>query len=251
MTHYDATANMWITRVPVGFTSTSDIFVTGAIINSSNGFIKLNGNTNSVVTGEFYSNKTFSDQWAYAMAAYQLPAGSPTTYVVYDMIDAPGDIVPINGTYRAGTPVPIIQYLVQGASGGGGNNYTGSKSSFDNYTACIEISPSRAPVTTGPVTMESENISPVEDLKKGAISVYPNPASNQLTISIQNTEQSNTRIELYSFGGTKLLERNIGLLQKGAASLTTLDLQKFPAGTYLLRIHNGNRVTNKKIVISR
>ena len=71
VTHYDSQNNIWITRVPVGFASTSDIFVTGGIINSSTGFIKMNGNTNSVVKGMFFSNKSFNDQWAYAIAAYQ------------------------------------------------------------------------------------------------------------------------------------------------------------------------------------
>ena len=58
-TSFDAGTNTWITKVPVGFASTSDIFVTGALINSSNGFVKQNGNTNSVVKGAFYCTKKF------------------------------------------------------------------------------------------------------------------------------------------------------------------------------------------------
>jgi hypothetical protein len=42
ITSFDANTNTWITKVPVGFASTSDIFVSGAIINSSNGFVKQN-----------------------------------------------------------------------------------------------------------------------------------------------------------------------------------------------------------------
>src|SRR4030095_10731172 len=70
ITSFDANTNTWITKVPVGFASTSDIFVSGGIINSSNGFVKLNGNTNSVVKGAFYCTKNFSDQWTYGIAAY-------------------------------------------------------------------------------------------------------------------------------------------------------------------------------------
>jgi hypothetical protein len=64
----------------------------------------------------------------------------PTNYFTYANIDGNGNagVVPINGNYRAGTPLPEIAYLVQGGSGGGGNNYTGSSANFNNYTACIQ-----------------------------------------------------------------------------------------------------------------
>ena len=103
------------------YASTSDIFITGAIINSSNGFVKKNSQANSVVKGIFYSNKNFSDQWAYAMAAYQ-------TQFAYGDIDDAGAVASINGTYRAGTPTTILTRIVSGGTGNGGNNYTGSPS---------------------------------------------------------------------------------------------------------------------------
>ena len=247
VTNYDAATNTWITRVPVGYASTSDIFVTGAIINSSNGFIKLNGNTNSVVKGMFYSNKNFSDQWAYAIAAYQ-------PQFTYADIGAAGNVSSINGDYRAGTPIPVITTLVQGASGGGGNNYTGSKSAFDNYTACIEITPSRIQSpATGMITMEtvSDPSNPVPDVQKPAVMVYPNPASDLLTVSIRSAEQGSTKIELFTFNGSRVLEKNTGELEKGGTRVIRLDLQNLAAGTYLLRVWNGNMITNKKVVITR
>ncbi|HET9744320.1 MAG TPA: T9SS type A sorting domain-containing protein, partial [Chitinophagaceae bacterium] len=231
--------------VPVGYASTSDIFVTGAIINSSNGFIKLNGNTNSVVKGMFFSNRSFSDQWAYAIAAYQPQFN-------YSDIQNPGDVVSVNGAYRAGTAIPIIPYLVQGASGGGGNNYTGSKSSFDNYTACISSESGRIANPEMLITQqENATEEPTKTMLHSGVIVYPNPASNQLTINIQFAERGNTKIELYSIGGTKVLEKNLGLLQKGSGHVITLDLQRLVSGTYLLRVHNGTVITNKKIVINR
>jgi hypothetical protein len=245
ITNYDASTNTWITRVPVGYASTSDIFVTGAIINSSNGFIKLNGNTNSVVKGMFFSNRAFSDQWGYAIAAYQ-------PQFTYSTIGGSGQVVSINGSYRAGTPLPILAYLVQGASGGGGNNYTGSGSSFENYTACISSESGRIANPEMLITQQDNATdTPTKTLLQSRVIVYPNPASRQLTITIQFAEHGNTKIELYSISGTKVLERNLGLLQKGSGNVITVDLQRLVSGTYLLRVHNGKVITNKKIVINR
>jgi hypothetical protein len=92
-------------KSPVGFASTSDIFFTGKIINSSNGFVKLGGNTSSVVKGMFYCTKNFSDQWGYGLAAYQ-PQFS------YGTISGPGQVQSINGTYRAGTRYQSLQLLL-------------------------------------------------------------------------------------------------------------------------------------------
>ena len=57
-TIYNTSTNEWITRIAPGDTS-NDIFITGGIINSSNGFLALTGK-NSTVSASWYSNKYFS-----------------------------------------------------------------------------------------------------------------------------------------------------------------------------------------------
>ncbi|HET9278867.1 MAG TPA: S8 family serine peptidase, partial [Flavitalea sp.] len=56
-THYDAAKKLWITRIPIGFSSTADIFLSGGVIHSSDGFEKKknNANSNTVLRGIFYS----------------------------------------------------------------------------------------------------------------------------------------------------------------------------------------------------
>ncbi|HEY0680095.1 MAG TPA: MBG domain-containing protein, partial [Chitinophagaceae bacterium] len=98
VTYFDASLDMFVTKVPVGFSSTSDIFISGAIINSSNGFTSKNGSS-STLKGIFYTNKSFSDQWNYAMAAYQKPGGVYVSYT--DLTDPAGTIVSTNGSYKA------------------------------------------------------------------------------------------------------------------------------------------------------
>ena len=238
VTHFDADINTWITRVPVGFTSTSDIFVTAAIINSSTGFQKLNGNTNSVVRAKFLSNKIFSDQWAYAIAAYQ-------PQFTYEMVGDTGDVVSINGAYRAATPTPIIQYLVPGGSSSGGNNYTGSGSSFQAFTACIpESSGQRSDITAASA---EEQVLPLQP----GFMIHPNPATDYINLVFVTSQTGNSKMEIFTINGAKVFESDFGICEAGKTYSRTINIGKFVNGIYLVRLSGGHSVFNKKIVIAR
>ncbi len=128
VTSFDIGTNTWTTRVPPGYSS-SDIFISGAIINSSTGFSVSSGNS-STISASFFSNKpSFSQSWFYGLAAYQ-PVFS------YSNISGAGQVASIGGGVQAGTPIPEESFLVAGGSGGGGSNFTGSNSSTDNFTTC-------------------------------------------------------------------------------------------------------------------
>lgn len=241
VTNFDAATNTWITKVPLGFASTSDIFVAGAIINSSNGFIKMNGNTSSVVKGMFYSNREFTDQWAYGIAAYQ-------PQFIYSTIGGEGLVVSINGTYRAGTPVPIISSLVQGGSGGGGNNYTGSTSSYQTFTACIDANSLPAiRIVNSSFTMETNQ----QQSLVPEVLINPNPASSQLTVTFVPSQTGKSKIEIFTINGKKVFETDYGICKVENKYIKQIDVSKLVNGMYLVRLWNGGRVTNKKIVIAR
>ena len=226
ITNYDASINTWITKVPLGFASTSDIFVSGVIINSSNGFLKMNGNTSSVVKGMFYSNKVFTDQWGYGIAAYQ-------PQFTYATIAGSGQVVSVNGNYRAGTPVPILSSLVQGASGGGGNNYTGSSSSFQNFTACID--PNSLPssrIMNSSLTLEADQPIP----SGPEVTINPNPASGYITVSFIPLKSGASKIEIFTINGRKVLESNYGLCETGNKYIKQIDVNKLINGIYLVRV---------------
>jgi hypothetical protein len=247
-THYDATSDTWITRVPTKpspFASTSDIFVTGVIINSSNGFIKLNGNTSSVVKGAFYSNRSFSDQWTYGIAAYQPQFN-------YSTIGGEGQVVAINGDYRAGTPlvggVPL-QNLVQGASGGGGNNYTGSSASFQAFTACLDLNPlpPGSRIINSSITMESGQSSPTGP----GVLINPNPARGYITVSFVPVRTGISKIEIFTINGRKVMEADWGICEAENKYIKQIDVNRLINGIYLVRVWSAGGVTNKKIVIAR
>jgi len=248
ITSYDANSNTWITKVPVGFSSTSDIFITGAIINSSNGFKKQNGNTGSVLKGIFYSTKPFNDQWAYAIAAYQ-------PQFTYAQIDNPGEVVSVNGTYRAGAPTTQVQYLVNGASGGGGNNYTGSSSAFNNFTACeAVISFSRSAnlivvdntIESFPERTETKMLSTEKEVR-----VIPNPATDFITVSFVPDRTGSSKIVIYAIDGRKVLESDYGIAKADVLQQKRLDISKLIKGIYFVQVWTADKVTTKKIIIAR
>ena len=243
VTSFDANTNTWITKVPVGFASTSDIFVSGAIINSSNGFVKQNGNTSSVVKGAFYCTKNFSDQWTYGIAAYRQPPNYP--YVTYEQIGGTGQIQSINGIYRAGTPIPILQYLVQGGSGGGGNNYTGSSSSFDNFTACPTAGPTSSPVTSAMMLEETQTSIAKE------FQLMPNPASDNITLSFVPSSSGTSVLTVFTIDGRKVIEINNGLVEAGKQYTRKIDVSKFKNGIYMVRLLSEGKMTVKKFIIAR
>ena len=239
ITHFDFTKNMWVTRVPVGFASTSDIFVTGAIINSSTGFQKMNGNTNTVVKGKFYCSKDFVDQWAFAIAAYQ-------PQFTYETVGDTADVVSINGDYRAATPLPILADLVQGGSGGGGNNYTGSKSSFQAFEACDLPGADQLRSSITSVSTE-EQVLPAQP----GLMIHPNPASETVHLSFVPAKTGTTMVEIFSINGAKVFETDFGMSEAGMRYLKTINISKLVNGVYLVRLSNSGNVTNKKIVIAR
>jgi protein associated with RNAse G/E len=260
-TRYVSNSNTWETHVPVGFSSTSDIFISGGIINSSKGFIKTkkNANSNTVVKGALYSDTVYSDQWTYALATYntpvRYPGGDPS--FDYPSVADSGKVVPINGNFRAGTPLPHTAYLVNGASGGGGNNYTGSTSSWDNFTACRVASPTVAGrgvnspfiQTTRPVVQVSEEVDDFTSVRE--IQIIPNPATDFINLSFVSKQTGNSKIVLYSVHGSKVLEVNNGTVLKDQKYVNRIDVSKLVNGMYLVQIWNGNNITSKKIIISR
>ena len=239
-TTYDLAKSIWITRVPVGFSSTSDIFISGVIINSSNGFTKKNG-ANSVVKGMFYSDKSFTDQWAYAIAAYQ-------PQFDYPVLADSGKVTSINGTYRAGTPVPLLNFLVNGGSGGGGNNYTGSSSSFDKFTACLLVDPAIVSNATQRIIPGAPEM--VEYNSKQFLELFPNPAGSGFSIAFRTSVAGNSMIRIYNIQGGLVKTISNGFTEPGKLIKKDVSTANLPSGIYIVQFQEKGKVISKKLIIS-
>jgi len=239
-TTYDVAKKMWITRVPVGFSSTSDIFISGVIINSSNGFTKKNGG-NSVVKGMFYSDKPFTDQWTYGIAAYQ-------PQFDYPVLADSGKVTSINGNFRAGTPVPLLNFLVNGGSGGGGNNYTGSSSSFDKFTACLLLDPAIVSNATQRIIPNAPQM--VEQNNKQFLELFPNPAVSGFTIAFRPGVAGNSMIRIYTIQGELVKTISNGFTEPGKLIKKDVSTANLSPGIYIVQYQEKGTVINKKLLIS-
>lgn len=75
-----------------------------------------------------------------------------------------------------------------------------------------------------------------------AINVFPNPAENNLTISIENNQMPNAQITLFDVNGAEVMNF------KAMSNNTTMNIADLSAGIYTLKITSANNVAVKKII---
>ncbi|HLO82840.1 MAG TPA: serine hydrolase [Chitinophagaceae bacterium] len=81
------------------------------------------------------------------------------------------------------------------------------------------------------------------------ISVYPNPASGNVSISFTTTETSKTKLELYDMSGK--LVRNLfeGVLNNHSRKQLNLNVESLPSGIYIVRLHLGNKIVSQNRMV--
>ncbi|MEO6490810.1 MAG: M1 family aminopeptidase, partial [Ferruginibacter sp.] len=77
--------------------------------------------------------------------------------------------------------------------------------------------------------------------------INPNPVTENLHISITQPSMSNTTISIFASTG-ELIYKDDRLLTEGANYIKLDVMKKFSAGTYLIRVINGNSIINKKFI---
>ena len=91
---------------------------------------------------------------------------------------------------------------------------------------------------------KSEKPTPIEEqLGERKISVYPNPTKGNLGISITGEEiKEKITIDLFNAQGTLLMSK------KAESEMTTLQLSRYPTGWYILRVTEGEKIKEFKII---
>lgn len=88
----------------------------------------------------------------------------------------------------------------------------------------------------------------VNELKNNnAISVYPNPASDRLTISFKLNERGNVYIYIKDLSGKTVYEKALG--QLSGEQKEELDLPELAKGMYLLQLRAGEELSTQKLLI--
>ncbi|MEO5500612.1 MAG: T9SS type A sorting domain-containing protein, partial [Ginsengibacter sp.] len=166
-----------------------------------------------------------------------------------------GIVTSIKGDYPAATPTTQIQNLVSGGSGNGSSSYSGSTSSYDNFTACPV--PANYPVTNATLAVggfNSEQVTQTEIISspiKGMVQIVPNPASSYIMVSFVPSKSGNSRIALFRIDGKMVYESQNGLYQAGKNYMQRIDVSKYPSGIYLVQITNVDKIITNKIIITR
>ena len=150
-TTFDTTSNMWVTTVPLGFSD--DIFLSGLAYQVLGD--GLPGGENPVTwSGTISSSSSASIQWKWGAAVY-------TSFADYNSIG----VKPIHSTSldayhngdQAGTPENEKSFVIGGARGGGGSNWTGSWSATVAASAA-ECPPSSGGGGTGQVSLNVNDV---------------------------------------------------------------------------------------------
>ena len=82
----------------------------------------------------------------------------------------------------------------------------------------------------------------VDDLTPLSVFIYPNPASNYITVDFGNFEGSNTTVKMYD-SASKLV------FQKQSSTTTSIDISAFAKGVYTLEISTTEKVLRSQVVV--
>lgn len=93
----------------------------------------------------------------------------------------------------------------------------------------------------GTLTVNTGTATPVANAEDSIIKIFPNPASNYLTV--ENAD--NEFVSVFDMLGNMILSA------KPIGNLFRLNVSNLAAGTYILRIDKNNTLTSKKLVINK
>jgi hypothetical protein len=108
----------------------------------------------------------------------------------------------------------------------------------NNATSCytLRVQTATATKAAASTTATMENMNP-----NFTINLFPNPAGDQLTVSMEGV-QKKTAIKVYNLMG------NLVMQQESSNTLTQLNISKLPAGFYLVHVNDGKETKAAKFV---
>lgn len=146
-TSFDTSSNTWMTTVPLS--GSDEIFLTGVAFPVPTGFASVGGRVQGPVTwqGSFSSDSAgVSVTWKWGAAVYTVFSSN---YNLLGVKPAHTNTCLYANSDHAGTPEGVDpgsgllfkNFVVGGARGGGGSNWTGSWSSTVGVSVCVNAPP--------------------------------------------------------------------------------------------------------------
>jgi hypothetical protein len=175
---------------------------------------------------------------------------NPTPPVSFSGLDAEYNLndpavtltpVPAGGTFSGPGIVNGNQFLPQSAGEGG--PYVITYSYTNPNTGCTGTAEEL--VTVLPVDYTSIE----ESVETGFISVYPNPADNQVFVSVLVQGSDKLMIKLTDLQGRTVLTSTMNVSAPGLYTFTIDRYQhNLASGTYVLNLINGQQVFTEKVI---
>ena len=124
----------------------------------------------------------------------------------------------------------------------GGNSWTQSASGVQTLNSIffIDSVPGYAVGTNGTILKYTSSTGIEDNAQTETFSVYPNPATNNITIELSISDNSTASV--YNLEGQMLLEQNL------LATKTEMDISSLSKGVYVIKLNTENGVAVRKFV---
>lgn len=222
---FDGNSTVTAVNVAISTATTNGGNATFAAILSSTGAIIATSNTITLVPANYgtYTTYTFA-------APVPVAAGTDYHIGLAQTANTLTGYFPVASFTAANVAVP--QILFSAPLAGGSVASQPSSLGFLGFTAVLQG-------TCGTIGLaEINNNKPV------TMALYPNPASNNLTIEIANTND-NTALDIYNTLGQKVISL------KNVSELNTVNVASLTSGVYFVTVSNGKQKATQKLVIEK
>jgi D-alanyl-D-alanine carboxypeptidase len=118
---------------------------------------------------------------------------------------------------------------------------------FIKKGAYLGNSNSELPTATTRVQLPENDAEWVQGRK--FLSVYPNPSSGNVSILFSTTETGKTRLQLYDMSGKLVKNLFEGVLNYHSRQQVNLNVESYPPGIYIVRLHSGNKMISQNRMI--
>lgn len=156
---------------------------------------------------------------------------------------------------------PFINYTGPGTLDSTNSNYSwsfgdGSASSQEvpihtftpgEHYVCLQFNYQLSGVTCIHIqcdTVSTTVFASINELSLNNVKVYPNPATNQINITINNGYSKSTSVKLIDVNGREVFK------QENVKSNFTINTESSPRGVYLLVLQNETSILTKKVILN-
>ena len=98
-----------------------------------------------------------------------------------------------------------------------------------------------------PLTINNNCATGSEDITKGSLSIFPNPASDIMNISFDGIKVDGAIIELFNQVGQVVISKTLN----GNTNIAQIQTDELDAGVYFVKVTSGNDTYNSNVVITK